>query len=60
MKEIKFKAWDKEMKCWAYANTDNGITEFFTSLKTGELDGGSLAIYDDETGKWEYICEEAK
>ena len=21
MKEIKFKAWDKEMKCWAYANT---------------------------------------
>jgi len=58
MTPYKFRAWDKETNCWSYGNSKNGLCEFFKAIKSGVLDGGTLAIYDDETEKWEYICEE--
>jgi len=42
MREIKFRAWDKKEKCWAYGDLKRGLAGFFEAINKGELDENTL------------------
>ena len=42
MREIKFRAWHKKEKCWAYGDLKRGLASFFEAINKGELDENTL------------------
>lgn len=44
MRELKFRAWNKELKEWGYSN-DCGLYDFFYGVDDGQLDGETIGQY---------------